>query len=415
VKHIIWLVACLACCTLFVADQVQGADKVRTWTNVQGRTMEAEFVREVDGDVSFLKDGKLIVIPLEQLSEADQKLIRELEANKVAPADEKPAGAQPAFVDPTVPPGKASEDVSPNGSKGDKGDTAETRVWTDIRGYKYTGKFVRVHEGFVVLLRGGRTTMTIRFSDLSSGDQAFVREVLTARGEAHLIPPAVAESQQPSQDPPGFGGPPQLPHGAPSDDLSHGRGGMPGDPNRQGENPSAQNTVPAESLARENSTGSGSDNRVIRRRRLKFDDSRQVIAALIGAPIVAAFGSLIGAIILRAAVYLVLRTHLCYGDAYSTVFLFYIANFFIGFVFAFLTNDLPDETASLYSWITLPIGFLVQAAILSSRLEISFGEALLVSLAMMLIVLVILVILAGIVLVTFPGLRSAVMQLPVGA
>ena len=110
-----------------------------------------------------------------------------------------------------------------------------------------------------------------------------------------------------------------------------------------------------------------------------------------------------------------MRTHLPYGDAYSTVFLVSMANFFVGFVFAFLTSSLPDETVSMYSWITLPIQFLVQAAIISSRLEISFGEALLVTLAMILIMLVILVILVVIVLATFPGLRSAVTQLSVGA
>ena len=41
-------------------DKVQAADKVRTWTDVNGRTMEAEFVREVDGDVAGLL---MIIVP----------------------------------------------------------------------------------------------------------------------------------------------------------------------------------------------------------------------------------------------------------------------------------------------------------------------------------------------------------------
>ena len=56
---LIWLVPCLA----FAADEV------RTWTDSQGRKMQAQFVREVDGDVTFLKEGKLITLPLEKLSE----------------------------------------------------------------------------------------------------------------------------------------------------------------------------------------------------------------------------------------------------------------------------------------------------------------------------------------------------------
>ena len=248
-KHIVWLFACLTCCTVLAEVRVQAADKVRTWTDVQGRTMQAEFVREVDGDVSFLKDGKLIILPLERLSEADQKLIRELEASKVVPADEKPAGALPAFVDPTVRPEKALGDLGTNGSKGD---SAETRVWTDIRGNKFTGKFVRVHEGFVVLLRGERT-MTLAFYTLSAADQGYVRELLTARGESNLIPPAFPEGQQPGQRAPGFAGPPQIARGTgadgepPTDELSHGRADVQrGEANRQVENPSAQNAVPAD-------------------------------------------------------------------------------------------------------------------------------------------------------------------------
>ena len=46
--------------------------------------MQAEFLREVDGDATFLKDGKLLTIPLDQLSDQDRQVIRELEAAKAA-------------------------------------------------------------------------------------------------------------------------------------------------------------------------------------------------------------------------------------------------------------------------------------------------------------------------------------------
>jgi len=36
---------------------------VRTWTDVQRRTMQAQFIREVDGDVTFSQEGKLVTLP----------------------------------------------------------------------------------------------------------------------------------------------------------------------------------------------------------------------------------------------------------------------------------------------------------------------------------------------------------------
>src|SRR6185436_4285905 len=61
--------------------------KVRTWTSTDGRTMQAEFVRELDGDVTFLKDGKLVVIKLDKLSEKDQQVVKDLAAGKESEED----------------------------------------------------------------------------------------------------------------------------------------------------------------------------------------------------------------------------------------------------------------------------------------------------------------------------------------
>src|SRR2546427_781341 len=72
-----------------------------TWTDVDGRTMQAQFIREVDGDVTFLKDGKLLIVPLDRFREEDQKLIRELEARKKVEEPVLPAGApRPQLAEP---------------------------------------------------------------------------------------------------------------------------------------------------------------------------------------------------------------------------------------------------------------------------------------------------------------------------
>jgi len=401
----------MACCTVLAVDKVQAADKVRTWTDVQGRTMEAEFLREVDGDVAFLKDGKLITVPLERLSEADQKTIRELEANKVVPAEEKPAGALPAFVDPTVRPEKALGDLGTNGSKGD---SAETRVWTDIRGNKFTGKFVRVHEGFVVLLRGERT-MTLAFYTLSAADQTYVRELLTARGEANLIPPPVSDNQnaEPGRGAPGFNQPPQVARGTgadgepPTDDLSHGRADVQrGEANRQVEEPSptvAPSLPPADGQAQTGASRSES-----RRRRLRFENAQDIIKYVTGLPIAAAVGSLIFAFIVRAAVYWVSGEHLPYSDAYVTAFLLYISYGLVGLAFGVLTMGVPDQTVDLLMIPMAAVAFFVQAAVISTRLNASFGAACLVTFLIYLTVAAIIAILVLLILAVVFGVGIAV-------
>lgn len=63
---------------LLIAAAVCSAE-IRTWTDTQGRSMEAEFIR-VDGEkVSFQKpDGMRYGFPLAQLSQADQDYIKSL-------------------------------------------------------------------------------------------------------------------------------------------------------------------------------------------------------------------------------------------------------------------------------------------------------------------------------------------------
>jgi hypothetical protein len=177
--------------------------KDRTWTSFDGRTMQGEFVRELDGDVTFLVQGKLVTIAIDKLSERDQKIVRDLAAGKQVPDDPAPASdskpatqpastqpppTKPAEADPFAPVPDRPEEPSASPSlakKKQKGQ--ETRVWTDIFGRKATGKFIRVFGNNVVVSRPGGP-LTIDFFELSDADQAYVRELLTSRGEEDLIP-----------------------------------------------------------------------------------------------------------------------------------------------------------------------------------------------------------------------------------
>ncbi len=59
---------------------------------------------------------------------------------------------------------------------------AGKRTWTDRSGRQISAKFVRVHEGDVVLLRGGRV-VKLPFSTLSDGDRKYVTEQLEDEGK----------------------------------------------------------------------------------------------------------------------------------------------------------------------------------------------------------------------------------------
>src|SRR5262245_39411268 len=184
-RHLAGLLICL--CALAAA-----ADEVRTWTKSQGDTIKAQFIREVDGDVVFLRDGKLITIPFDQLSEGDQKLIRELEKDKKIEDTPVPLGVPAPKVElpqtdaPPLKPDRTTEQ-RPNLIKPRV--PAEMRVWRDIQGNQEYGKFVRIHDGKVILARTSGRVFDMQYNLLSREDQLYVRGLLTARGEAHLCPP----------------------------------------------------------------------------------------------------------------------------------------------------------------------------------------------------------------------------------
>jgi hypothetical protein len=161
--------------------------------------MQAVFLREVDGDVSFLKDGKLTIVAMEKLSEKDQKLIRELEASSRVAEEVRPAGAPrtdaPATVtNPFGSPFGPGSDRSPKSGTGGKQSATDIRVWRDELGNQITARFVRVHEGNVILSRGARV-QSLPFTSLSREDRQYLHDLLAARGEDHLLPPVGDDKQ----------------------------------------------------------------------------------------------------------------------------------------------------------------------------------------------------------------------------
>jgi hypothetical protein len=65
--------------------------------------------------------------------------------------------------------------------------SAFARTWTESSGKQTQGKFVRYHEGDVVILRGSKV-VTIPFETLSDEDQEYVRKELAKKGQADQLP-----------------------------------------------------------------------------------------------------------------------------------------------------------------------------------------------------------------------------------
>jgi len=198
--------------------------KERTWTHADGRQMKAEFVREIDGEVTFLKDGKLITFPLDKLSEKDQQIIRDLTMGKPVPDED--AGTASAGAASSSSPAASGDSKKPATAK----ITIENRTWTDDRGNKTTAKFVRINGNDVVLNRSGRT-LTVSFHSLSEEDQQYVRDVLTQQGKEDQIPeerPVATNNNAAGVGAAGGAASPTGPSSIPGSPFPGGAGGMPG-------------------------------------------------------------------------------------------------------------------------------------------------------------------------------------------
>ncbi|QDT14021.1 hypothetical protein [Alienimonas californiensis] len=113
------------------------------------------------------------------------------------------------------------------------------------------------------------------------------------------------------------------------------------------------------------------------------------IAFLLGAALAFAVSLLIQAVFLRLAASLVLKEEIPFGDALLTLFLSYVIagaiTFVIGLPVGFVAGllDLPEGLGLAINLLGLPLTIGIQAAVIARRHDLSFGQALLIYLAMM--------------------------------
>lgn len=140
------------------------AQEVREWTDANGRTLSGKFLElTAENNVRIESNGEIFVIPLSAFVEGDQQYAKQQQAN-------------------------ASKPMTPPKPKVDKSDETlfENRDWSDYKDESIKAKFVRMHEGYVILLQGANA-QKVSFYILSKKDQDWLRAHLQKRGEVNQI------------------------------------------------------------------------------------------------------------------------------------------------------------------------------------------------------------------------------------
>jgi len=390
------------------------ADEVRTWTKAQGERFQAQFLREVDGDAYFLQNGKPLTVSLDQLSENDQKLIRELEQGKKVEDTPIPLGAPVSTPPPTEEPAaKPDKTIDRRPSLVAPRVVAELRNWRDTSGKTTTSaKFTRIHDGNVVLTRSSGRVSTMSYRSLSREDQQYIRGLLAARGESHLCPPQSEDNPESAAD--GFvaAAPTtvEFPDGAPEltgplmagptplHEQTRGRFGQPLAPGEapDGE-PSAGETAPSNldvvALQPPTNTEASTVSQIQWPQFPKLT-GKQIGALIIVSAISLIVGSTLGSAILRTAIWLFNSVagisnsrdavpEPTYGEGVGIIFVTIIMNTMAGFGSTFAVGfccalaRIEQQDALLYARIaSMPLALLVMSGMFSSMLPTSFFRGL---------------------------------------
>ncbi len=418
---------------VFLVGLAAAADEVRTWTKAKGDKFQAQFLREVDGEAVFLKDGKPYTVPIDDLSEADQKLIREQEKEKKVEDTPAPLGAPaPKTEQPpsTEPAPKLDKTADRRPSLVPPKLVPVQRSWHDVHGNKSNGKFVRMRDKTTVTiaLPSGRP-IDMPFNSLSREDQQYVRGLLSAKGESHLCPP-------PSEDNPEFvpnafaanvpnptNATTEFPDGAsdltgptlagntPLHDRSRMRFGQPIVP---GEFPADNEPMPemTDSTDRDvvavqpQPQADPAETPTVNRFQLpEFPKltGKQIGALLCALTFGLVVGSAIGSVILRTAVYLFNSItgagnsrdavpEPSYGEGFGIIFVTIIVNAVAGVLaglaigFGCGLAGIGADRARIYAQIaSIPLNILVMSGTFSSMLPTSFGRALVIAIGYMIV------------------------------
>jgi hypothetical protein len=296
---------------------------------------------------------------------------------------------------------------------------AETRVWRDVRGKQNNGKFVRIHDGNVILARASGRVFEVPYKSLSRDDQQYVRGLLAARGESHLCPPLSDDNPEPDGN--GLVAAPaatEFPDAAPEltgptvagrtplHDQTRSRFGLPEvsvNASPDGES-SAQPTAPGklDVVALQPTTEPAPASRMPWPELPKLN-GKQIRALIIVSIVRVIVGSILGSVILRTAIYLfnaITATgdsrdavpEPTYGEGVGIIFVTIIVNSvaacaaLFAIAFGCALAGVEEQHARIYAPIAvLPLGVLIMSGMFSSLLPTTYLRALVIAIGYMVI------------------------------
>ncbi|MCC9608848.1 hypothetical protein LOC68_08210 [Blastopirellula sp. JC732] len=188
--------------TLIVSGLTNYA-QARIWVDAEGRSVDAEFIK-IEGNTVHLRrndTGAEIEVLFAKFSEADKRRLAVLRdqaegTNSAADDAEMPADYASSVGSDTAG-DKASESKSDVSEADARRELSRSRKWTDEDGNQIQAKFVRIHDGNVILLQGNKGH-NVDFYKLCDADQDYLRTQLTALGQEDDVPPVVVKSYSPS-------------------------------------------------------------------------------------------------------------------------------------------------------------------------------------------------------------------------
>lgn len=176
--------------------------QARTWTNQDGKQIEADYVSVDEERVTLrLAEGREVKIKIATLSSDDQIFLQAIllkrkakNATITTDDDTNPSEAASDLSSSSLPKAESHDtddaDDEPKSlakSSSPKKKKYENRVWNDRLGNKMTAKFIRMQGSSVMVLKAGRATPVDYFT-LSTEDQEYLKTILEEAGTPELIP-----------------------------------------------------------------------------------------------------------------------------------------------------------------------------------------------------------------------------------
>ena len=144
------------------------AEQLHSWTDLQGRTLKAVFIKADVSSVTVKWQGKVVPLPLANLNPASQALAKSLSGTFAPAPAPTPVSPPPVVTTPIVSPpegsGEFSLDVEHN--------------WKSSSGSTIKAKFISIEgESLNLAMYGGRSEQTIPLTRLSEDSQGLAKKL----------------------------------------------------------------------------------------------------------------------------------------------------------------------------------------------------------------------------------------------